>query len=143
RLSIQFESPSGRRRRAGQWQARVSGEIERGQRHTVTSKVVWTGADDLRQIDDLAGDQGRIAEASDTDADVDILGDQVYDPVRDKELDAHTRIPLQKCRQGRSDMVAYEDRRGVNTQVSARYRASRSELGFGGFDGRQDVTRPF
>jgi len=66
-----------------------------------------------------------------------------HHPVRDKELDGQARIPLQKRRQGWSDMVAYQHRRGVHTQMSARGRAPRSELRLGGFDRRQDFRDRF
>ena len=73
-------------------------EIGRYKRATVARQIFWTGADNLREIDDFAGYQRRVGKFPRPHRNVDILRDEIDRAIRHKEIDRDPRIASQKLR---------------------------------------------
>jgi hypothetical protein len=134
-----------KRPRRGTWnvaqgQTRMPRKIGRLDGSTMFGEVLWTGANHLREVDDLAYNQSRIAERAHLQCDVDVVSDQVDQSVRDQEFACDARITRQKVGERGRKMIDSEGRERVNPQVSARRQTRRGDVGFGGFNGPKNVA---
>ena len=73
-------------------------EIGRYKRATVARQILWTGADNLREIDDLAGYQRGVGKFSRPHRNVHILRDEIDRAIRHQEIDRYPGIASQKLR---------------------------------------------
>lgn len=94
------------------------GELPRVGQLAVSAQKSWAGDDDASDGSDRLRNQRGVVQMADAHSDVDAFLDEIYDPVQQHEIDADTRVLLQKPRDGGHDMVLTEQNRSCHAQGS-------------------------
>src|SRR6516164_6628714 len=118
-------------------------KIGRPFRSAVARKIAWTGADDSREIDDLAGYERRVVQSPYSQRNVYVFANDIDNSVGDQEVKGNLRVARQKIRQHRHEMMDRYDWESVHAQVSARRKVCRCNIRLNRFDCSDYLARMF
>src|ERR1700686_4522375 len=118
-------------------------EIRRLYRTAIARQVARAGTNNSPEIDDLAGNERRIVQCSQSQRNVYVFADDVDNSVGDQKIEGNFGIARQKIPQHRREMMSGNERKSMHAQMSSRGTARRGNLRFSGLDGSKNVAHTF
>src|ERR1700676_602666 len=141
-FTINSELPNRRAWNVAHCQTRMPHKIRRSDRPTMGGKIARAGANDSREVNNLACDQSGVVEPPRSKCNVDVFADHIDETIRKQEIDCDPRVTRQKVGQYGSKLVNRKGQERMHSQVPVRRHACRRNFGFCGLDGLENVAGP-
>src|SRR5437016_12968145 len=91
-------------------------EVRKLNRKLSSFQVFRGGHDVANALTDADGDHARVLQLSEADRDVNVLGNQIEEEIRDKEIDPDTRMSFQEPREEVQEGLLTQNDRNRNPQ---------------------------